>query len=75
MIDRSCDTWKDVKAFCRSELEKLTGALEQDHEIKDTTIMRGQVKALRSVLALVPEEPVIVGIADGLDAYLGRQGR
>ena len=53
MIDVHSTTWLGIKAWAESELKVKIRTLESIHSDHDTTILtRGEVRALRKLLAI-----------------------
>lgn len=70
MIDRFSETWKAVRDTCAAEIELHRTALEDSGmSEKETAIIRGQIMALRWVIAFddrqKPEQPPYVADASG----------
>lgn len=58
MIEQTSDTWRIVESHALQRIEKLRGELEKESTTPEkTTYMRGQINALRSILALKEKAP------------------
>lgn len=52
MIERSSATWMETEKWAKAEITRLHLELEADQAEKDTNRTRGEIAALRRVLAL-----------------------
>lgn len=69
-IDTASATWHEIRTRALAEIEKLRGALEGDWDLATTTGLRGQIKALRIVLAMAGKTGSEgIDIGDPLQSY------
>jgi hypothetical protein len=59
VIDPHSETWRDVEAWARKEIESLRDRLELDQAPIMAAEDRGAIHALRELLALTASEPPI----------------